>query len=112
MKKVYVACRVSGDIERNLALARTYARFVVDEGHCPVVPHLTLCQILDDRVKEERRLGMALGEELLKVCDELWLFIDERGMSVGMQTEAGVAKQLGIPMKKVDGRQVCLRTTD
>ena len=66
----------------------------------PVIPHLVFPQFLDDSDPEERVLGITLGVELLKACDELWLIGGT--ISKGMRHELGIAKELRIPVRCYD----------
>ena len=58
--------------EKNLRKAREYCRIVVNAGHRPMAPHLLFPQFLDEKIPEHRALGIALGIEELKTCDQLW----------------------------------------
>lgn len=87
MKFVYIASRVSGEVERNLALANAYCMFAITKDVIPVVPHLMLCGVLDDNDAVEREIGINIGKALLERCDEVWVFLDKRGISSGMQGE-------------------------
>lgn len=93
MKKVYICSPLRGDYVANTAAARGYCREAVDAGHLPVAPHIYLTQFLDDDKPEERRLGLELGQQLLKDCDELWVYGEP---SEGMKAEIELAKKLGI----------------
>ena len=74
MKKVFICSPYRGDVERNVALAKAHARFAARCGYCPVVPHLMYPQFLKDSDPDERILGITLGVELMKICDEVWIF--------------------------------------
>lgn len=106
MKYVYIASRVSGDLRKNMALAREYCRFAVNEGVIPVVPHIMLDGVLDDTKEDERNLGLLIGRNLLRKCDEMWVFTDSRGISEGMRSEMELATELQIPMFRVDWEEV------
>ena len=73
MKKIYICSPYRGDVERNVALAKAHARFAARCGYCPVVPHLMYPQFLKDSDPDERILGITLGVELMKICDEVWI---------------------------------------
>lgn len=106
MKCVYIASRVSGEIERNMALAKVYCLYAMSKNVVPVVPHLMLEGVLDDNDPEERTLGITVGLELLRKCDEIWAFTDERGISEGMANEISLADQLKIPIRFVDWNKI------
>ena len=65
---------VRGDIEGNRKKAEGYCREVVDRGYIPIAPHVYFTRFLNEEVEEERAKGMELGLELMKFCDELWIF--------------------------------------
>ena len=50
----------------------------------PFAPHLLFTQFLDDAQLEERRLGLHMGVEMLRLCDALWAFGEP---TQGMQAE-------------------------
>ena len=106
MKLVYIASRVRGDVKRNLELANAYCLYAITENVIPVVPHLMLCGVLDDNEPEQRGVGMKIGKALLAKCDEVWIFIDERGISEGMQGEVNLALELGIPVVPMHVEQI------
>lgn len=85
MKKIYVCSPLSGDIENNIKKAIEYSKYVVSKGHLPITPHIYFTQFLDDNKPKERIKGLRMGIELLKVCDELWVFGDT--LSYGMKNE-------------------------
>ena len=58
---VYICSPYSGDVENNVAAARRYSRFAVDNNTIPITPHLLYPQFLDDTDPCERELGMAFG---------------------------------------------------
>ena len=97
MKLIYVASPYSGDVKDNIKFARDACRFVMENGHAFFAPHLIYPQILNDRIPEERRLGMDMGLAVLSKCDELWAF--GVVVSKGMQREIDHAEQLGIPVR-------------
>lgn len=100
MKLVYVCSPLRGDVERNIQKANGYCRFAVREGVLPFAPHAMFSGFLDDGISEEREKGMALGLEILKRCNEMWVIGDR--ISEGMEAEILVAGQLNIPVKYFD----------
>ncbi|HZK01029.1 MAG TPA: DUF3310 domain-containing protein [Tissierellaceae bacterium] len=100
MKKlIYVCSPYSGDIEYNVEFARKASRFVVDQGHIPITPHLFLPQFISEET--ERELAMEINIELLEICDELWFFGDK--LSDGMAYEIRFAKEHGTPTRNYTG---------
>ena len=87
----------TGKYNRNLRNAAEYSRRVVDAGHTPITPHLYFSRFIDDHQPEERERGLQMSKELLRLCDEVWVF-DENGTSEGMKGEITFASQLGKPV--------------
>ena len=73
-KKVFICSPFRGDMEGNARKAAAYCRMACEEGHLPIAPHLLFPQFLNEGIEEERRLGIAMGMELLALCDEVWVF--------------------------------------
>lgn len=112
MKYVYIASRVSGDLKKNMALAREYCRFAVNEKVIPIVPQIMLDGVLDDNCESERNKAIEIGRALLSKCDEMWVFTDYRGISDGMRSEMELATELQIPMFHVDWEEVLKNQED
>lgn len=100
MRKVFICSPYRGNVEKNLTDARKHARMAAICGYCPVVSHLVFPQFLNDSNPEERILGITLGVELMKVCDEVWIFGNK--ITNGMEYELEQAKQMGIPVRMYD----------
>lgn len=98
MEKIYVVSPYAGDVEKNVANAVGYCKYVMSLGKMPLAAHLYFTQMTDDAVPEERRLGLNMGLELLAMCDEVWVFYDNY-ISAGMAGEIAKAKELGIDLK-------------
>ena len=92
-KKVYVASRYAGDVDKNISAALKYCRYVIGKHCIPVASHILYAAsgMLDDDSEEERELGLMFGLSLLAVCDEVWVFGE---VSSGMQQEIIEAKKL------------------
>lgn len=98
MQKIYVISPYAGDIEKNVANAIGYCKYVMEKGYMPLASHLYFTQMTNDDIPEERKLGLSMGLELLAICDEAWVFYENR-ISSGMAGEISRAKELGIPIK-------------
>ena len=98
-KLIYVCSPVKGDIEENITRAKDYCKTVLIMGYIPIAPHVAFDGILNDKVQQERETALAIGLELVKRCDEVWVFGNV--ISEGMQGEIELAKQIGIPDKTV-----------
>lgn len=106
--KIYVCTPYRADtpegVEKNARFARNCCRFVCDEGHVPVAPHLYYPRFLDDNDPEERAWGLARGLGDLKGCHELWVFGDR--VSDGMAGEIVLAMDLGLPVLRFTDEEV------
>lgn len=100
MKFVYVCSPLRGDIENNIKKAHEYNNYVIECGFMPLAPHVIFSKYFDDNIPERRELGLAMGLELLKRCDEIWVCGDT--ISKGMQGEIALARHLKIPTLYVD----------
>lgn len=103
MKKlIYIASPLRGscnyeNYKYNIEMAKRYCKTVTKEGYIPIAPHLYFTEFLNDKNKKERSLGLQLGLEVLRHCNEVWVFGNE--ISEGMKAEIKLAKQLNIPIK-------------
>lgn len=97
--KIYVVSRYAGDIEANIAAAIRCCQYVIKNGGMPIASHLLYPQMLNDNDPRQREMGLAFGLELLVLCDEVWVFSDETGLSTGMRAEEAEAKRRGKPIR-------------
>lgn len=101
MKKAYICspyrAENSNDLDRNIAYAQELTKKAIDAGFAPITPHLYLTQCLNDKKANERAAGLAIGAELLIMCDVLFVG-DKYGISEGMAEEIALAKDCGIKM--------------
>lgn len=93
MKKVFISSPYRGDVVSNAEKARVYCRKAYEEGHLPIAPHLLFPQFLDEDSLKERADGISMGLELLRDCDELWVF---GKVTEGMDQEIRFAVEHGI----------------
>lgn len=84
MKLVYICSPLKGDIIGNIEKAKKYCVQAIEQDYIPIAPHVYFTQFLDDNNEEERKKGMQFGIELLKFCDELWVYGKQ---SEGMKKE-------------------------
>lgn len=94
-RMIYIASPMRGDIEGNLKKAAAYCHAATEAGVIPIAPHLYFSSYLDDLVPAERTAGMQMGLQILKRCDELWVFGEP---TEGMRGEIELAKRLKIPI--------------
>lgn len=87
-------------MESNQEKCRWYCKFACNLGVVPFAPHIFYTQFLSDDVEKEREMGIDCGLEILRKCDEIWVFItEEYGITNGMKKEINVAKRNGIKLK-------------
>jgi len=99
MKKIiFVASPLKGNYCKNIKAAKKYCQYVCEQGHIPYAPHLLFPQFLPEKKGKNRNIGMKMGLEMLKICDELWLFGDL--LSEGMMIEFRVAKERSMPITR------------
>ena len=96
---IFVCSPYRGDTETNTQNARRYCRLVMEQGGIPFAPHLLFTQFLDEENVAERRQGLRMGMEMLKLCGELWAFGEP---TEGMRLEITQARRLGIPVCRLD----------
>lgn len=100
MKIVYIAHRISGDIEANLADLRRIIRRINTESPTivPFCPYYADVVSLDDNVPAERDRGIANDTAIIRsgMVQEMWLTGDK--LSRGMKAEKELAEELGIPV--------------
>ncbi len=109
-KLVYIASPLSGDMETNLGFARQACLNAMAQGVTPFAPHLLYPQMLDDNDPAQRELGMNMDNQMLALCDELWLCGDV--ISSGMAAEEQLAKELDIPVRSVSTEDILHRPPD
>lgn len=93
VKKIFVCSPLRGDVEENIKKARTYARYIALCENIPIVPHIYFTMFLDDSDKNERAIGIKMGIELMKICDEMWVF--SLIISEGMKMEIDEWLEMG-----------------
>src|SRR4029077_21010762 len=79
---------------RNFHWRQHITKFVLDEGHVPVVPFMLFDYYLLHTVpKETMREAM---NNLIGRCDQMWVF---GNMSRGVKVQMGIAKRLKKPLR-------------
>lgn len=99
---IYICSPLRGDIERNIQRAVGYSRFVFGMGGVPLAPHVIFTAFLDDNIPAEREAGLELGLQLMRRCDELWVFGSR--VSAGMAMEIENARRRRMPIKYFNDR--------
>jgi len=97
-KTVFVGHPIGGNVQDNLKKVLGICERIHTKTVVPVAPYLVSLQYLDDKVVEDRRLGIEANLECFYrgYVDELWLFGDK--ISAGMREEILIARKLKIPV--------------
>lgn len=103
MRRVYICSPLGGNVTANIENAKRYARYALECGMAPFIPHF-YALILNDDDEEERSLGMLAGLSMLWVCDAVWAFGDE--ITEGMKTEIRFAEKLNIKVKYISENEL------
>lgn len=98
MRRVYICSPLGGNVSVNIENAKRYARYALECGMAPFIPHFYVL-ILDDRNDKERNIGMNAGLSMLWVCDAVWVFGDE--ITESMKTEIRFAEKLNIEVRYI-----------
>jgi len=100
---IYVCSPLKGDIAGNIEKARLYCKLVIKAGYIPLSTHMLFNGVLDDTNPQEREVALTAGEEMLRLCDEVWIFGDT--VSDGMRREIEAASRAEIQIRLYDERQ-------
>lgn len=105
MRRVILESPYAGDVERNVAYARACLRDSLLRGEAPIASHLLYTQpgVLDDKLPEERQMGIDAGLAW-GVEAEVTVVYTDHGVSRGMQ--------YGIDRAHREERPVEYRTLD
>lgn len=87
---VYICSPYRGSLRVNIMRARGYCKYAVRKGKIPLAPHLYFPQFMSDVTERDKAMEMNL--ELLKLCNEIWVFGSE--ISEGMAWEISKAEKL------------------
>ena len=98
MHRVYICSPLGGNVSANIENAKRYARYALECGMAPFIPHF-YALILDDRNDKERNIGMNARLSMLWVCDAVWVFGDE--ITESMKTEIRIAEKLNIEVRYI-----------
>lgn len=112
MKTVFICSPYRGRVAENEKKARGYCRQAAMQGFTPLASHLLFPQFLDDNNPDDRIKGLTMSREVLKRCDEIWVFGPV--ISKGMNYEITAAKEYGIPFRLFheNGQAINPRTMD
>ena len=100
MMKIFICSPYQGNIEENKKKAAYYAKIVAKAGNVPIAPHIYFPTFLDEKNPNERMTGIAMGLELMDICDEVYVFGFE--ITEGMKFELDHAKETRKPVRLYD----------
>lgn len=98
MKIVMIESPFAGEVERNIAYAKASLMDSLRKGEAPFAMHLLYPQVLADKNKDERALGIQAGLAWSKVAEAI-IFYTDYGMSPGMLLALEQAKKLNKPIE-------------
>jgi len=98
---VYICSPYRDNPRVNVMRARNYCKFAVEQGKLPIAPHLYFPQFLSEST--ERDKAMQMNFELLRLCDEVWVFGDN--ITEGMAAEISHAKMVRYFTTKCEERR-------
>lgn len=112
MKTVFICSPYRGRVIENEKKARDYCLLATKRGFTPIASHLLFTQFLDESNPDDRIKGLTMSREVLKRCDEIWVFGPV--ISKGMGYEISAAKEYGIPFRLFheNGQAINPRTMD
>lgn len=106
MKKVYICSPYRAadaeTLQRNIEYARELTRGVLLRGDAPITVHLYMTQCLDESNEEERNIGLAAGQHILRGCSSMVVGC-KYGISEGMLQEIQCAKDGNMKIEYIDG---------
>lgn len=91
---------LGASVERHVEYAQRCLADCLQRGEAPFASHLLYTQphVLDDKIPEQRKLGIEAGLEWQKLSDKVVVYID-MGISPGMQAAIDHANANNIPVE-------------
>ncbi len=99
-KVVFICHPLRNDLIGNIRRVQEICKLAYRTGVIPFAPHIYFTQFLNDMVSSERTLALAFDLEILRRCDELWVFGEN--LTEGMKGEIQFAKWIGVPIRSVN----------
>lgn len=97
---VFICHPMRADVKGNSKKVREICKLASQSGVVPFAPHLCFASFLKDHVPKERTLALAFDLEMLRRCDEIWVFGSTT--TEGMRGEIQFAKWMGVPVRRVE----------
>jgi len=97
---VIIESPYAGDVEKNERYARAAMRDCLLRGEAPYASHLLYTQpgVLNDKVPDERTLGIEAGFEFRRLADKTVVY-QNFGLSNGMKLGIENSKELGVQIE-------------
>ena len=86
MRIAFICSKYRNNPTFNTRQAIKFCLRATKKNYIPICPHLYFTQFLADDNPEQRKLGMKMGKQLMRICDEMWVF-EKYGVSEGMEQE-------------------------
>ena len=91
MKKIFVSHPLTGNIEGNRKIERQLTKEIIAAGAGLPISPLQLFGFIEEETEEQRKPIMEICKDLIKVCDEVWIY----GDSPGCKEEKEFAERIG-----------------
>jgi hypothetical protein len=98
-KRVIIESPYAGDTRLNELYLRDCLHDSLLRGEAPLASHRMYTDVLDDKVSNDRELGIRCGYVWMEVADLVAFYMD-RGMSTGMLAAKQEADLLGKPTEE------------
>lgn len=100
MRLVIIESPFAGNVKRNLAYVRACMRDCLLRGEAPFASHALYTQpgVLDDKIPDERKLGIRAGLEWGAMAETTVVY-DNLGITSGMKAGITRAENLGRPIE-------------
>jgi hypothetical protein len=97
--KVIIESPYAGDLVRNVGYARECLWDSLLRQESPFASHLLYTQVLDDKIPEQREMGLRLALAWYNAADLCAVYTDF-GISDGMKEGIEYAMSIGLPVEK------------
>jgi hypothetical protein len=111
---VYISSPALGDpphntrrVNANMRIAEKRCAEAAKEGNVPIAPLLLWRGFMSPLVKEDRAKMGAMATEVMRICDEVWVYADS--MTVETLEDISKASAFGIPVIKRGGSKAGIR---
>lgn len=95
MKLIFI-CAPYSMLDENYYKSMNYSRYVINKGYIPINTVTMYHGVLDERIPEDYKTVTDANKELIKHCDEVWVFGN------GAETLIADAVAIGKPVKYIE----------